>query len=370
MSNTAKIVLAVVVIVALAGVLFAVQGGQGGQSATSTVKVGVLAPLSGDASAYGESFQKAVAFAKKDLGADDIEIIYEDSKCSGKAAVNAANKLINVDNVDVILGEMCSSATLAVAPVANKNNVPIISPASTSPDLSDAGEYTFRTVPSDRKQGEFGAQLVYNDGHRRLAILHSQEDYGIGFRDVLQEEFPALGGEVVATQSFAKNAATDLRTQLSKIKQANPDAVYVISNAVDALPVALQQIDEMGIEAPVYGSEGFKSQKVISEAGESADGLIITSVSSGTDEFMNSYEQANGEEPGIFAAQSYDAFRAVHEAVQAGATDGESIATALREDVSFSGASGQIAFNEQGDVSGNYEVVVVENGEFVTSEMQ
>ncbi|MBC8501412.1 MAG: penicillin-binding protein activator [Nanoarchaeota archaeon] len=327
------------------------------------IKVGFMGPLSGDAASYGESIKRGVDLAMKEMGLDNVELVVEDSKCEGKEAVTAINKLISLDGVVAIVGEVCSGATLAAAPIANENNVPMVSPSSTSPKVSEQGEYTFRTVPSDALQGDFGANLAYDRGYRKLAVLYTNEEYGLGFNNVLTESFAALGGEVVASETFERGAV-DIRTQLTKTKDAEPDVIYIISNSPDSTVAALQQMTELGIEAAIFGSEGQKSPAILEGAGESAEGMVVTAVSSGTSGFIERHQAEYGEAPGPFAAQGYDAFKAIGLAVEQGATTGEEIKNALFGS-DFDGASGHIVFDENGDVSGNYDVFEVQNGEFV-----
>ena len=325
------------------------------------VKVGVMMPLTGDAASYGESVKNAVEFAKKELGAN-VALIYEDSKCDGKEAATVINKLISVDNVQVIVGELCSGATLAAAPVAEQNQVVMVSPASTSPAVSEAGDYIFRVIPSDALQGDFGAKLAYNMDLRKMAVLYGNDDYGAGFNDVLKEVFPSLGGEIVASEAVEKGAI-DMRTQLTKIKDSGADALYIITNSPDSAAAALKQIKELGLDVVVFGSEGLKADYILENSGDAAEGLIVTSVSTGAADWAARYTTEVGE-MGPFAAQGYDAMQAIALAIEAGATTGPEIKAQL-DDLNFEGASGSISFDVNGDVFGNYEVYTVVNGTFV-----
>ena len=329
------------------------------------IKVGFMGPLTGDAASYGLSIKRGVDMAKKELNIEGIDLIYEDSRCEGKEAVTAINKLIFVDGVSVIIGEVCSGATLASAPIANQNNVVLISAASTSPKISEAGNYIYRTVPSDALQGNFGANLIYKKGHRKLAILYSNEEYGLGFSNVLRDSFKEAQGSVVATETFERGS-TDLRTQLTKIKAAEPDTIFLISNSPDAAVAILRQIKELNIDVALYGSEGVKSDAIIKAAGKAAEGLVLTSVSSGTTDFTERHKSEYGETPGPFAAQGYDAFKAVALAIQNGASSGTEIMEELRS-IEFDGASGRIKFDENGDILGNYDIYVVKDGVFEAS---
>lgn len=328
------------------------------------VKIGVMAPLTGDLASYGQSVKMAVEFAAETAGLENVELIIEDSKCEGKEAASVVNKLINIDGVSAIIGELCSGATLAAAPIADQSQVVLISPASTSPDITDAGEYIFRTIPSDALQGSFAAELVTANDLSRLAVIYTNDDYGQGFEGVLQEEFPKLGGEIVASEAV-EQGSTDARTQLTKIRAANPDSIYIISNSTAATVTILKQINEVGLnQIAKFGSEGLRSPDVTQGAGVAAEGLIVSSVSAGTTDFINKYAERYGEQPGPFAAQSYDAFMVLSQAITAGAVDGLSIQAAL-EDVSYDGASGMIDFDENGDITGGYDVVIVKDGKFL-----
>ena len=330
---------------------------------TAVVKIGVMIPLTGDVATYGESVKNAITYAASQVDSDNIEIIFEDSKCEGKDAANAINKLINIDKASVIIGELCSGATLAAAPIAEQNQVVLISPASTSPDITNAGEYIFRTIPSDALQGAFAADLVHAQDAQRLAVIYSNDDYGQGFEAVLREKFSELGGTVVASEAVDRGS-TDARTQLTKIRAANPDAVYIISNSTAATVAILKQMKEVGIvNIPVLGSEGLRSPDIIEGAGVAAEGLIVSSVSSGTSDFITGYNQVYGTDPGPFAAQAYDAFMIIVQAINAGAVTGTEIKEAIAG-VTYEGASGTISFDDNGDVTGGYDVVLVNDGKF------
>jgi len=327
------------------------------------VKIGWIGPLSGGAASYGESIKRGVEMAAKEVNPGTVEIVYEDTKCEAADAVNAMTKLVTVDHVSAIVGEVCSGATLAAAPNANQNKVVMISPSSTSPKLSDAGAYIFRTIPSDTLQGSFGAQIVYDHGLRKLAVLYSNEEYGIGFNDVVTAKFKDLGGEVVANEAFGRDDV-DMRTQITKIRDTKPDAIYIIVNNPDSAVAALKQLKELGLNAALFGSEGLKSPDVL-KAGSAAEGLTVTSVSSGSSGFVDRHRaEYDGADPGPFAAQGYDAMRAINLTILGGARTGEEIEKALRT-TSFDGASGHISFDEQGDVSGGYNVLTVKNGAYV-----
>ncbi len=332
------------------------------------IKIGVMIPLTGDAASYGESVKKGIELAKKQFKAENVQLVYEDSKCDGTQSVSAINKLISVDKVVAIIGELCSDATLPAAPIAEQNKVVMISPASTAPNLTQAGDYIFRTVPSDASQGAFGAKLVAAKGYTKLAVLYVNNDYGVGFNDVLKKEFPKMGvdTEVVASEAVEKQAV-DVKAQLTKIKGAKPDALYIISNSPETAVAALKQAKELGLNVALFGAEGLKNDDITKGAESAAEGLIVSSVSTGSTGFVQAHNSSYSENPGPFSAQAYDAFQALNTAISNGAKTGEEIKNNLNG-MSFQGVSGMIEFNKDGDVSGNYSVFVVKDGKFVAEE--
>ena len=177
---------------------------------------------------YGTS--KGVALAKKQLGADNITVIQADSKCNPKSAVTAINQLIQ-QHVVAIIGDGCSSASLAALPIANNAQIPMISPSASSTKLSIANDYFFRVIPNDNKQGAFMARNVYKQGIRKVAVFYTNEPYGASIEQAFQNTFESLGGKVVVT-ALAQPDVIDLKTQMNTLKAANPQAIFFAPNSV------------------------------------------------------------------------------------------------------------------------------------------
>ena len=214
----------------------------------SEIKIGFMGPLSGDAASYGHGIKRGVELALKDSELENVEVIYEDTKCDGKEAVSAASKLINVDGVVAIIGEVCSGATLAAAPIAQQAGVVMVSASSTSPQITESGDYIFRTIPSDILQGEFAAKLMFENNVTNISILYGNEEYGLGFKEVLKKSMEELGGTVLAEESFERGAV-DLRTQLTKLRAKRPQAIFIVSNSPDSAVAALKQIKQLGVNS-------------------------------------------------------------------------------------------------------------------------
>ena len=350
----------VILVVVIIGLVIGFSGDDNDVEA-APLKIGVMIPLSGQLGNYGEAARKSILLAHEELGAN-IELIIEDTKCDSKEALTSISKLININGVKAIVGPFCSSETLPSAPIANQNKIPIISPAATSPEITNAGDYVFRTAPSDLFQGKFGAELVFDRGLKKAAMLYSNEEYGVAITRVFKEEFEKLGGQIVADESFLPEEK-DLKTQLIKIKSSDADAIYIASAATETTAISLKQMKELGMTVALFGTETLNGPDTL-EAGDAAEGLIITSVNPGTDNFADRYRAKYNEEPGVFTPHTYDAYRAIAIAIKSGATTGEEIKNKLYT-IEFDGESGHIAFDENGEVSSDYQLLQVKNGKIV-----
>lgn len=331
-----------------------------------TVKVGMLQPFSGDTVSVGNDRKRAVEFARKTLNLQDVDIqmVYaDDNNCDTATVTKAVTDMIVKDKVIAIIGDDCSSSTLAAAKIAEAQKVVLISSSATSPEITLAGDYVFRTVPSDAQQGKFAAELIYKRGHKKLAIAHEDGAYGQGLSSALKKSFEALGGSVVDTQEF-KSATLDVAAPINRIASSKPDAVYLVSSDFGTDTSLMLAIKSAKITAPIFGAESMKNPIFTKDAGANAEGLTITAVTDGTAAFQSRFRAEYGIAPTDYIAQTYDAYYALAMAIKAGAATGSELQKALIA-TSFDGASQKIAFDANGDVSATYEVVVIKGGAFI-----
>ncbi|MEK7185690.1 MAG: ABC transporter substrate-binding protein, partial [Patescibacteria group bacterium] len=183
MNNTVKLIGGIIVLVLIVWGITAFTNPSGAPvSETGPIKIGFIGPLSGDAAVYGETEKNAVEIALEEINQSGelkrrLEVIYEDGKCSGKDAVTAAQKMINIDKVSIIFGGVCSSETLGLAPVVESNKVVLFSAFSSSPLISQSGDYVFRKSPSDSDFGKADAELIASQGIKRVAMISENSDY-------------------------------------------------------------------------------------------------------------------------------------------------------------------------------------------------
>ncbi len=319
------------------------------QQPPARIKVGVMMAFSGGSASMGYGANKGIQLAKKQLGADNIEIVQVDSKCDPKAAAEAIKSLID-QKVVAIIGEGCSSASVAALPAANNAKIPMISPSASSPTLSIPNDYFFRVVPPDNLQGSFMAQTIYDKGYHNVAVFYTNEPYGSGMNTVFRESFENLGGKVVASVN-AEPDVIDLRTQMEQIKATNPQALFIAPNSVVSATAAIKIAREVGITAPLFGADIMYDTTIITDAPQAAAGLTISSFPTGSKAFkqllFNEYQR---NEQLYAAPQAYDIIHALQIAVEKGATTGEQIRDVLPT-LDFEGVSGHIKFDTNGEIS-------------------
>ncbi len=353
--------------------------GQQPQQPKGTYKVGIMLPLTGDGAAYGLPIQKAAKIAIEEINAKGgvngrlLEPVYEDSKCNPKDGNSAAQKLINVDKVKVIIGGACSGETLGAAPIAEANKVVVLSPSATNPDITNAGDFIFRLAPSDAYAGVVASDYAYNDlKAKKAAIISESTDYAQGLRKVFKENFEKLGGEVVADETYNPED-TDFRTQVTKVKAANPDVIYVVPQTVPKGVLLVKQIKEAGLSQQLMTAEVIIGRNVIKENAADMEGLI--GVEQKFDEkatkaaaLLAKYTQQAKEEPPFpaYMSAAYDIVYLVADAITQNGYDGEKIRDYFYAVKDYEGAVGKVSIDENGDVILDFNVRQAKNGELVT----
>jgi branched-chain amino acid transport system substrate-binding protein len=324
-------------------------------------KVGVMLPLSGPAATYGFNIRRGIELAKKELNANMIELIYRDTACDPEKTPDAVEELDHA-GVTVIIGEVCSAATLAAVPVAEANGIVMISPSSTSPELSDVGgRYFFRTVPSDAGQGVYAAGLLKQLGHTKIGILYSNEAYGQGLQTVLAEEFDRMGGESIG-ESFEVEIDA-IEEAIESILAQQPEALYLVTNSPKEAGKLLTSLSRRQFTGLVVGSEAFKDDSILQDVGMAAENMLVTGVRAGNSGFIERYRVEYGLSPGAFVAQGYDAIGVIVAALRT-KPDQEALPETIAG-VDIEGVSGTITFNETGDIESVYDVYEVVHGVFI-----
>jgi len=339
------------------------------------ITIGATLPLSGDAAAWGKNTQEGIELALQEINASggvlgkQIVVVYEDTQALPKEGVSAYRKLVSVDGVPAIIDDSVSGVTLAMAPMAEKDNVVILATGATAPKISEAGEYIFRIWNSDAYEGEISADYAFDTlGLRSVAILYINNEYGKGLEEVFKSRFESRGGNVPISEAFGQNS-TDMRTQLSKIQASNPDGLYLVGYPKE-IPIALRQARELGLNVSLLGTVAMQDPQLLESAGYAAEGLMFPYPQDPTgeqvDHFKQAFQKQYGKEPGITADVGYDAIKMIVIAIElSGGTTGEDIRIGLNMLKDYPGVSGTMTFDENGDVHKPMGIKIVEGGMFV-----
>jgi branched-chain amino acid transport system substrate-binding protein len=345
-------------------------------SKPQVVEIGAVLPLTGatDVAEYGKSSKRGIELAVEEVnrsGGQQFNVVFEDSQCLPTPATNAIQKLISLDKVKVVIGDVCSSATLAMVPIATRSKITLFSHASSSPELTGCSPYFFRNWPSDTLEAGKMAELAYKHlGLRRACVLYVNNAYGLGLKDVFVASFEKLGGSVDTVEAY-QQGARDFRTQLTKIKNANPESLYMAGYHAE-MGVALRQAGELGISCQILGAADFGFEGLIEKAGEYAEGAIHsmpayspTASDAVVKKFVSAYKDKWHDVPDIFAAHAYDAFRIIAHAIKQNGNAVDAIRQALLATKDFPGAAGSTSLNADGDAIKPVAFRIVRDGKFV-----
>lgn len=373
-----KVWVGIAAIVAIAAVIVAVVLLRQEEGA---VKIGAILVLTGPDAKAGQSARQGIEMAADEVNdaggvrGKSIMVIYEDDQGLPKHAVAAANKLIDVNKVSAIVGPMWSSPTLAVAPIAEKSGTVLMSPTASSPKITEAGDYVFRTTYSDAFEGTKTAEYAYRKlGYRETSVLYINNDFGVGLKDVFSKRFRELGGEVASAEGYDPEAR-DFRSQLQKIKGSDADATYVVGYS--EVGQVLKQARELGLRSSFISSIMFEILDVIRIAGEAAEGVVYAYVSYDPEmgdriakRFARSFEQRFGNRPDPEAAFSYDTVKILCSVMANVGFNPVDIRDGLYEVKGYQGVTGTTTFDENGDVVKPIGFKRVQGGSYVWETFQ
>jgi branched-chain amino acid transport system substrate-binding protein len=320
------------------------------------IVVGEYGSLTGGQATFGQSTHNGIMLAVDEINGGGgvnnrkFRIITEDDQSKSEEAANAVTKLISQNNVIAVLGEVASSASLAAAPICQSNKVPMITPSSTNEKVTQVGEYIFRMCFIDPYQGEAMANFVSKQlGMKKAAILIDvKSDYSTGLASNFERVFLANGGQIVGKQSYAQGDS-DFRSQLTTLKAANPDVIFVPGYYNEIGQIAIQARD-LGMKQPLAGGDGWESPKLIEIGGKALEGSFysnhyhVDDPTPAVREFVQKYQERYGAKPDSLAALAYDSTRVLAAAIgRAGTTDGPKLRDAISQTKDFAGVTGMIS---------------------------
>lgn len=374
-SSIAKTAIWLVVLILIVGGLI-VYGSKGStKTAKEPIKIGVVAPLTGDGAVYGEPARNVYQMAVDEINAaggvngQQLSLIVEDGKCNGKDGTNATQKLVNVDQVQVIVGGICSGETIPSVTVAAEKKVVVFSPGASSPDLTGISPYFFRNYPSDASQGKTLAEVSNSKGWKKVAFLQEQTDYALGIYKAFSARFEELGGMVVKEE--APSATTDFRSILTKLKAAKADAVFVDTQTPAVSEKIFKQMQDIKWKPQIILNDvtggnpsSVTAYKDLLEGALTAQFLADPANPKFTSLLANYKAKYGAELPygTSYGTTEYDSIYMVRDALLAVGYNGEKIAGWSRTVKDWDGASGKVTIKADGDRDGGHTAEVIKGG--------
>jgi len=346
------------------------------QAQSKDIIIATASPLTGTCAQDGTAIKNGALLAadlvnrRGGINGRKIKVISEDDRSDPKDAAAVANKLTNNKEVVAVLGHYNSSCTLAGAPIYNRAKVLELSPGSSAPAVSKAGPFTARVILTDAAQGDFDAKWMVKDkGHKRIALMYENDDYGVGLKDVMVARIPAYGGEVVAAESYYMGETKDFNPSITKIRALNPDAVFICGLYNEAALIAKQSAD-VGWKPAFFGTDGIYSPALIALGGPAVEGVRFSGVfcaddpASHVQSYVKEFKAKFNTEAGTFDALGFDAMNWVLAAIEKAGPSRAAVQAQLRT-LKVQGVTGMNAFDEHGDVKKDPLKLMVRNGKIV-----
>ncbi len=358
----------------LAALAFALAATLG--SAQEPIVIGEYASLTGKEASFGQSAHEGIVLAVEELNAQGgvlqrpLRLVSADNQSKPGESATVAKKLLARDKVIALLGEVASGRSLEVAPLAQKARVPMIAPAATNPKVTQTGDYIFRVCFIDPFQGTVMAKFARQDlKAARVAILSSASNaYSVGLAKFFKETFLLDGGSVAVEQRY-NEGDKDFRAQLTAVKAAGVDAVFVPGYYTEAALI-VRQARELGLTMAFLGGDGWVADQLLEIGGEALNGCYYSTHFSPENQdpavqtFVSRYRARwPGRNPDAFAALGYDSVYVLADALRrAGTTEGPLLRDALAATRNFAGVTGATTIDANRDASKPASIIAIRNG--------
>jgi len=363
----------VVFIVVLAGLLIGCS-----QAPKNEFALGVVLPLTGNYAEYGNRVKRGIDLAVEEINSKggvagkQIHLYVEDTESQAKNAVSALTKLITTNSVRFVIGEVSSTNTLAMIPVAKQNRVFVFAPVSSSPKLTNVSPLFARNWPADNAEAAAMAEYAISQGKKTASVLYVNLDYGIGLAENFRKKFESLGGKVAVYEGYSDDTV-DFRTLAKKVADSESDVVFLGGYHKDMAHATKAVREVIARPMTILAGTDYEVEEVIQIAGRGAEGVVYGTPKfdpSSTEEsvraFVDSYLKKYSREPTLFEANAYDAVYFIKNLVQQVGEDPVKVGESIRKVVNYKGASGTYSFQSDGDVSRAIGLKTVRAGKFVS----
>jgi branched-chain amino acid transport system substrate-binding protein len=349
----------------------------GGAGGGGEIKIGEFASLTGKEATFGQMSHQGTELAIEEMNAKGgvlgkkLKLITEDNQSKQGESKTIARKLISRDNVVALLGEVASGRSLEAAPVCQEAKIPQISPSSTNPKVTEIGDYIFRICFTDPQQGKVLARFAQRTLKAKAAavLTDAGTPYSVGLANYFKEAFTA-GGGTIATEEKYTSGDKDFKAQLTAIKAANPDVLFVPGYYTEAGLIA-RQARELGLTVPIFGGDGWESPELVAIGGDAVEGTYFSTHFSpeeqrpDVEKFVQDFKAKYGVTPDAMAALGYDSAMILVDAMKrAGSAEGPKVRDALAATQHFAGITGDITIDAHRDASKPLVILQVKGGKF------
>jgi branched-chain amino acid transport system substrate-binding protein len=336
--------------------------------ASAEIKIGIAGPQTGAVAQYGDMQFSGARMAIEQINenggvmGEDLVAVEQDDVCDPKQAVTVANNMVN-EGVRFVVGHLCSSSTQPASDIYNDEGILMITPASTSPAITERGyDLLFRTIGLDSMQGPAAANYIASQNPERVAVIHDKQQYGEGIATSVRDTLEEKDINVVMFEGITAGQK-DFSSLVTKLKRADVDFIYY-GGYHPELGLILRQAEQAGLDAQFMGPEGVGNKDINTIAGEAAEGLLVTLPPSfdekeANQELVKAFEEKDEDPSGPFVLTSYTAVQLIADGIEkADSKDPFEVADALREGT-FETPIGTVEFDEKGDLE-SFEFVVYE----------
>lgn len=339
------------------------------------VRIGVFQSMSGPEASFGQDAMKGIRMAEEEINRNGgllghpVELLVRDNQSKAGETSSIARELVSRNHVVALIGEVASGRTLEAAPVAQRAGIPLVVNTATNDKITKAGNYVFQINYRDSQAGTVVARYMRSLGKARAGLLvDTSKDASTTVAKNFKKQFTALGGKIVAEQSFS-GGDREFLAQLTAIQNTSPDSLVILGYYTDCA-IILRQAKSLG-KIAIFGSDGWDSQDLVRIARDAAEGAIFPSSFSAEDPapvvqtFVEKYKKKYGEMPMAFTANGYDALMLLADAIKrAGSAKPRAIREALAATRDYPGVTGNITFNQDRDPSKSIVLLRVQNGKF------
>ena len=354
-----------------AGLLLGAMVLSGQAYADETIKFAYAGPRTGPVTQYGDMVKEGIDTAVEmineqgGINGKKIELIVEDDACEPKQAVATANRIVS-SGIKIVIGHVCSGATIAAADIYDNEGIIMISPSATAPVLTDGKERfsIFRTTGRDDQQSPAAVDYIVKKKAKKVAILHDKQSYGQGVATAVKDGLDKNGVPVVLFEGI--NAGeSDYSAIVTKMKSEDVDFIYY-GGYHPELGLIARQSRERGITAPIMSVEGAANNELLTIAGPAAEGLLMTvpkdfSKDPANEAIVKKFRDNNRDPAGAFQMSSYAAVQSMAKAIEeAGSEDVDTVVEALHE-ISIKSPIGEISFDKKGDLTDFTFIIVHQN---------